>query len=369
MTGRIAIVVGTRPEIIKLASVTEHLAGEVDVIHTGQHWDHDMAGQFWESLSLPTATHRLDVGGKNRADQIASCLGQLSTLWTTARPDVVVVHGDTNTALGGALAANSVGLPLVHIEAGLRSYDRAMPEEHNRVLVDHLADLCLAPTPTSAANLFAENIAPERVKVTGNTVIDAVHRVIEHSSGSALPLLGNTLLEPGNFVVATVHRPENTDDPAQLSAVLQLLGQLADSTQVVFSLHPRTADRIANFSLEHLLEPLVVVEPLGYEEFIQLCAHAGVIVSDSGGIQEEASVLGRPVVVLRQSTERPEGIGTFTTLCPNIGDAFAVTSDIWDNRHTIHAALRSLQSPFGDRNAPRRCAEEILNLRDSAPTR
>lgn len=367
MSPRIAIVVGTRPEIIKLAGVTGRLGSSVDLIHTGQHWDHDMSGQFWEGLSLPSPQHRLDIGGRTRAAQLASCLGQLGEIWSSAPPDVVVVHGDTNTTLGGALAANSVGIPLVHIEAGLRSHDRTMPEEHNRVLVDHLADLCLAPTHTSADNLSAENIDRDRIRVTGNTVIDAVHRVIEDNRPRALPALGDTVLDHGDFIVATVHRPENTDDPHQLTAVLQMLGRLAAMTQVVVPLHPRTADRIAAFSLEHLLDPLVTLAPLGYEDFIRLCAKAGVIVSDSGGVQEEASVLARPVVVLRRSTERPEGIGTFTTLCTNVSDALTVTSDLWSRRHAVHATLESLPSPFGDRTAPERCVQEIERLLVSLP--
>jgi UDP-N-acetylglucosamine 2-epimerase (non-hydrolysing) len=240
------------------------------------------------------------------------------------------------------------GLPVVHVEAGLRSHDRAMPEEHNRVVVDHLADLCCAPTPTSAANLAAESIDGTRVVVTGNTVVEAVLDLRPDPAATAT-ILATHGVEPDRFVLATFHRPENVDDPEVLALILSELAALP--VPVVLPLHPRTAGRAADAGLDPLLEKLLVAPPVGYHEFLGLMGASALIVSDSGGVQEESSVVKRPVLVVRRSTERPEVLGTFSRLVAP-GPAIAGTAREWiDDLPAVHAQLAALPSPYGDGRA------------------
>ena len=212
MPERIAVVVGTRPEIIKLAEIVLRLGDRAMLIHTGQHWDHDMSGTFLEQNSLPEPAVTLAVGGGSRAQQIARTMEGLEAAFVVERPLAVMVQGDTNTVVGASLVANAMSIPLVHVEAGLRSFDRLMPEEHNRVIADHLADLCLAPTENSRRLLLAEGISADRIAVTGNTVVAAVSSALEHAQVSAPALLDEHGLTDGEFILATIHRPENTDD-------------------------------------------------------------------------------------------------------------------------------------------------------------
>lgn len=363
MADRIAVVVGTRPEIIKMAEIIHLLGDRVLLVHTGQHWDHAMSGTFLKQLALPQPHVSLAVGGSSRAQQIAATLGGLEQVLMDERPAAVMVQGDTNTVIGAALAANSVGVPLVHVEAGLRSFDRQMPEEHNRVITDHLSDLCLAPTENSAELLLAEGIPHERIRVTGNTIVAAVQTALDGSIASRRELLAAHDLTDAEFILATVHRPENTDTPESLNAVFGALGTIASKTgPVVVPLHPRTRARLEHFDLAHLLRPLIVMSPLGYDDFVGLASQAAVVVSDSGGIQEEASVWKRPVVVVRRSTERPEGLGTFSHLTRPGEDLLRVTLDIYEDRHDIHHQLGLLPSPYGDASAARTCLQAVDQL-------
>jgi UDP-N-acetylglucosamine 2-epimerase (non-hydrolysing) len=225
----------------------------------------------------------------------------------------VVVHGDTNATVAGALSANSTGTPLVHLEAGLRSFDRAMPEEHNRVIVDHLSDLCLAPTEVNKSNLAAEGIGGDKVLLTGNTVVDAVYDLLPDAT-ERTALCAQYDLTLNGYALSTFHRPENTDDPDVLATILHELAELP--IPVVLPVHPRTRAKIEQFGLGGHLAKLRVIEPIGYRQFLGLAADAAVLVSDSGGLQEEASVLKRPILVVRNSTERPESLGTFAQLVP-----------------------------------------------------
>jgi len=343
----IAVVFGTRPEIVKLADLARRLGPAAVLVNTAQHWDDAMSGAFLRDLGVGRPHHELKIGGLSRGEQIGDATAALSRLVDRLRPAAVVVQGDTNSALAGALAANAVEVPLVHLEAGLRSFDRRMPEEHNRVLIDHLSDLCLAPSEVSATNLRNEGIAGERIAVIGNTVVEAVRRLLPSPSARAA-LLDDYGLEASRFVLATIHRPENTDGEA-LAAVLGALASVP--APVVLPLHPRTAARIAAGGLGPLLERLRVVEPLPYVPFLGLLAECGVAVSDSGGVQEEVSVLGRPVVVVRRSTERPEVLGTWAELVePGPGVAAAVAA-LWLDLPALHARLAATPSPYGDGTA------------------
>ena len=256
----------------------------------------------------------------------------------------MVVQGDTNSGLAGALAANAVEIPIVHLEAGLRSFDRGMPEEHNRVLIDALAERCCAPHESNAELLEREGISAERIRITGSTLSEALVGMLP-SPDERRRLLADHGVDASAFVLATIHRAENADDAAKLEVFLDELAHL--DVPVVLPLHPRTRARAAEFGLQHLLDRLIVVAPLGYREFIGLAAESAVLVSDSGGVQEEATILKRPVVVVRASTERPEIVGTFARLVdvgPQIGaEVRAVTADVVAS----HAALESLPYPYG----------------------
>ena len=343
-TTTVTIVCGTRPELIKLAPLVDHFGSACTMIYTGQHYDRSMYSLIRRDVPEPGAFHELALGGLRRGDQLGRAIAAVDEVFAADRPAAVIVQGDTTSALAGALAANACDVPLVHVEAGLRSYDRAMPEEHNRVLVDHLSDLCCAPTSLNRHNLLAEGVADDRVVVTGNTVVEALAHALPtaEEEDTALADLG---LKRDRYVLATIHRPENVDDAHNLSTILRELGELP--LPVVLPLHPRTAGRIAAFGLDGLLHGLQVIEPQPYRTFLALAHGSAVIVSDSGGIQEEVSVLKRPVVVVRRSTERPEIEGTFGTLVPpgpGVGDAVLPWLDDVEGHR---AALREIASPYG----------------------
>jgi UDP-N-acetylglucosamine 2-epimerase (non-hydrolysing) len=344
----IAVVYGTRPEIVKLAGVLRGLGPRAQAIHTGQHYSPALSDVFLAQLRLDPPAVQLEIGGTSRGRQIGEATACLDECFCRSRPLAVVVQGDTNTALAGALAANAQQIPLVHVEAGLRSFDRAMPEEHNRVVVDHLADLCCAPTDTSRAHLLAEGIGDERIVVTGNTVVDVVPEILP-TADECRALLEAYGVETNRFVLATFHRPENVDSADVLAVILDELAALP--APVLLPLHPRTAARAREFGLDAQLDRLHVVEPLGYREFLGLFAHSALLVSDSGGVQEEASVIKRPVVVVRHSTERPEVQGTFAQLVapgPEIG---VVARRWWAELDVVHARLAATPSPYGTGDA------------------
>ena len=353
--GAVAVVLGTRPELVKLAPLIKLLGDDSYIIHTGQHYSDGLYGRVVTDLELAQMDN-LGLGAGTRGAQLGRAVSELDFLFVDRQPAAVLVQGDTTSALAGALAANARGIPLVHVEAGLRSYDRNMPEEHNRVLIDHLADRCCAPTLVNRSNLLRENIPAERIEVTGNTVVEALR--------SALPdqryrdaVLDRYRLRPSRYVLATFHRPENVDDPDVLATVLTQLAGLP--VPVVLPLHPRTGRRVCEFGVSYLLSGLLVTEPLSYQDFLALAGSAAVLVSDSGGIQEEASVLKRPVIVVRRSSERPEIDGTFGTLVapgPRVGEVVRSWLADLDDRH---ARLASLPSPYGDGSASRTIAAMV----------
>jgi UDP-N-acetylglucosamine 2-epimerase (non-hydrolysing) len=266
--------------------------------------------------------------------------------------------------MAAALAANAREIPIVHVEAGLRSNDRAMPEEHNRVVTDHLADLLLAPTEIARSNLVEEGIPHDRIVVTGNTVIEAVTSLLP-SKVERLELLARFGLTPDRFILSTFHRPENVDRPEAFAAILSELVGLG--LPVLLPLHPRSRIRVEQHGLSDLLDKLVVVDPLGYPDFLGLLAECALAVADSGGVQEEVSVLKRPVVVVRNSTERPEVIGTFAARVrpgPEIGQ----TVRGWlEDLPALHRRLANLPSPYGDGRASERTVAEILRLLNAGP--
>ncbi|TNM40513.1 UDP-N-acetylglucosamine 2-epimerase (non-hydrolyzing) [Nocardioides albidus] len=346
MLGRIAVVVGTRPEIIKLAPVVHELGAQALLVHSGQHWDRELSGAFFDEAGIgaPEVTLR-GIGGQDRARQIGGMVTALAEALEAARPDAVVVQGDTNTTSAAAQCASYLGLPLVHVEAGLRSFDRAMPEELNRLVVGALADLHCAATPTNVDNLVREGVPASRIRLTGNTIVEATERSLRAVTGRV------GLPRHRTFVLATIHRPENTDDPVRLAAILDELGRLP--APVVMPLHPRTRACVERFGMGHLLDPLEVVAPIGHEEFLGLASHAALLVSDSGGVQEECTVLKKPLIVVRNSTERPESVEAGFAHLVRPGPAIgALGRRLLADRDLPHR-LRGVPSPYGDGSAAR----------------
>ncbi|WP_433261941.1 non-hydrolyzing UDP-N-acetylglucosamine 2-epimerase [Actinosynnema sp. CS-041913] len=340
----VTLVCGTRPELIKLAPLIRLFGPRAVVVYTGQHYDRTMYELIRRDIAEPGGFHEFALGGARRGAQLGLAVKAVDDVLAAHRTAAVVVQGDTTSALAGALAANAVDVPLVHVEAGLRSFDRAMPEEHNRVAIDHLADLCCAPTLLNRGNLLAERVAADRIAVTGNTVVEALEAALPGPDAEAAVLASHGLRRDG-YAVATIHRPENVDDAATLETILRELAALP--LPVVLPLHPRTAKRVEHFGLGPLLPALHVIEPQAYPEFLALVGGAAVVVSDSGGIQEEVSVLKRPVVVVRRSTERPEIEGTFGTLVPP-GPGVGVAARTWlDDIAGHRARLAGIPSPYG----------------------
>jgi UDP-N-acetylglucosamine 2-epimerase (non-hydrolysing) len=354
----IAVVLGTRPEIIKLGHIIRLLGPAARVIHTGQHYDAGLTDVFFDAFGIDTSSELVGVGGRTRGDQIGVALSALEGAWRDDRPDAVVVQGDTNSTLSAALAANAREIPLVHVEAGLRSFDRRMPEEHNRVLTDHLADLCLAPTSTASENLISEGIPDDRIIVTGNTIVEAVNTLLP-ASGLREEIVRRHGLSPARYILSTFHRPENVDDPTTLIRIFEDLGRLP--LPVLLPLHPRSQDRLTNLGIRPS-EQTRIIEPIGYTEFLGLLAECAFAVSDSGGLQEEASIVKRPILVVRRSTERPEVIGTFARLLA-AGQSMSDTTDDWIlHLDEIHEELSKLDTPFGDGSASSRSVGAIVNL-------
>jgi len=305
---KVSVVLGTRPEIIKFSPIIrecEKQKLDYFILHTGQHYSYNMDKVFFEQLELPEAKYNLDVRSGSHAEQTGKMLIGIEKILIEEKPDIVLVEGDTNTVLAGALAATKLGINVGHVEAGLRSYDRGMPEETNRVLADHCSDLLFAPTEKAKAVLLGEGVPEEKVFVTGNTVVDAVFQNLElaEKKASALNHLG---LKKDGFFLATVHRQENVDCEERFRGILKGLELVGAKfgLPVVYPVHPRARKQMEAFKIA--LEGLTLVEPLDYLSFLQLESQAKLVLTDSGGVQEETCILRVPCVTLRYNTERPE---------------------------------------------------------------
>jgi UDP-N-acetylglucosamine 2-epimerase (non-hydrolysing) len=313
---RIVYVIGTRPNFVKTAPVIGALRerlpeGRHAIVHTGQHYDRAMSEVFFEELGVPAPDHMLEVGSGSHAVQTARIMERLEPVLTDERPDLVMVPGDVNSTLAAVLTAVKMHIPVAHIESGLRSFDRTMPEEINRIVADEFSDLLFLHSEEAIENLRAEGIGEERTRFVGNTMIDTLVALEDRfrSTGSAAEL-GVT---PGDYLLVTLHRPALVDGELLPETVQQLAG-LARQMPVVFPVHPRTRKKMEAVESEH--PGLLLSEPLGYIDFLSLLADAGAVLTDSGGIQEETTYLGIPCFTLRDNTERPVTIraGTNTLL-------------------------------------------------------
>jgi UDP-N-acetylglucosamine 2-epimerase (non-hydrolysing) len=304
-------VVGARPNFMKVAPIVEAMRARADafaplVVHTGQHYDEMMSDAFFRDLGLPRPDVHLGVGSGSHAQQTAAVMQRFEPVVLEEKPDWVLVVGDVNSTLACALVCAKLCVPVAHVEAGLRSRDRAMPEEINRLLTDQIADLLLTPSADADRNLIAEGIPAERIRLVGNVMIDSLlkHLALSRSS-RAREQLG---VAAGDYAVVTLHRPSNVDDADVLGGIMGALAEISARLPVVFPAHPRTRSRLAEFGLSELLSrapSLKIVEPLGYLDFLRLYSGAALVLTDSGGIQEETTALGIPCLTLRENTERP----------------------------------------------------------------
>jgi len=302
-------VVGARPQFIKAAPLSRAFSSSLNksqpikesILHTGQHYDPAMSDQFFSELGIPEPAFHLGIGGGSHGSNTGRMLEAIETVLIAERPDALLVYGDTDSTLAGALAASKIRIPVLHVEAGLRSFNRHQPEEQNRVLTDHLAELCFAPTDTAVAHLQREGIAAEHIVRTGDVMADAARLFGDQAEARAEELLPMIQLPKTPFILATIHRAENTDHPQRLEAILTALSQAP--LPVVLPLHPRTRARIAQQGLEHCLGSLLLVEPLGFLAMVLLERRAALVVTDSGGVQKEAFLQGTPCVTVRSETE------------------------------------------------------------------
>jgi len=351
----ILIVIGTRPEIIKMSPVIRECSRqglEYSVVHTGQHYSYSMDRIFFEQLDLSFPEYNLDVGSGTHGAQTAAILTGIERILLPRPPGIVLVQGDTNTVCAGALAAAKLHIPVGHVEAGLRSFDRTMPEEINRIIADHISDQLYAPTETSHQNLVHEGIPAEKITVTGNTVVDAVQQNIKIAHQKVHPL-DDFGLEPRGYFLVTAHRAENVDDPARLADILSGLKKIAAcfDLPVVFPMHPRTQKMIQQFSLS--TEGIRVIDPVGYLEFLMLESESALLLTDSGGVQEESCILSVPCVTLRDNTERPETIDTRGNILAGTNPEMILAAAI-----RMIDVPRGWKNPFGNGDAAQRIIDE-----------
>ncbi len=343
---KIAIILGTRPEIIKLSGIIricEERKYDYLTVHTGQHYSYKMDEAFFKDLELPDAKYNLEVVSGTHGAQTAKILERIEKVLLKEKPDVVLVQGDTNTVLAGAIAASKLGIKVGHVEAGLRSYDRRMPEETNRILTDHISDFLFCPTEISKKTALKENIDKNKIFVTGNTIVDAVLQNQKIASKKS-KILEKMKLKKNEYFLVTAHRQENVDFKENLKNLLVAFDRIYKKYKmpIVYPMHPRTKKMIESFKLK-IPKTINVVEPVGFLDFLQLEANARLILTDSGGVQEESCILKIPCVTLRENTERPEtldvGANILSGTSPN---------RILNSVDIMMKKKREWMNPFGD---------------------
>ena len=354
------IVAGTRPEVIKLAPVVKRLQQlGIDYIFvwSGQHYDYQLSRVFFREFELAEPTIDLMVGSGSHAEQTAKLMLGLERVIKKYTPSVVVAEGDTNTVLACALVAAKLLTPFAHVEAGLRSWNMLMPEEVNRRLADAIARLHFAPTKLAALNLLFEGISSQTVYVTGNTIVDSLQEFMSKVVSLSDSVLSRYGLERYDYVLVTLHRAENTDDPERLESILKALNELSRYYPVVFPVHPRTKNAVSRFGLSEQLSRVKLTEPLGYFEFLSLLSNCRVVLTDSGGVQEEAFTLKIPTVTLRYNTERPETTLYGINVLAGADKDKIVKLALTQAERAEEVRRLSFENPLGDGQAGRRIAE------------
>lgn len=306
---KIINIVGARPNFMKIAPIIKEMSHrsqlESILVHTGQHYDEKMSDAFFADLEIPPPDINLEVGSGSHAEQTAKIMLAFEPVVLNYKPDWVVVVGDVNSTVACTLVCSKLGIKVAHVEAGLRSFDRTMPEEINRLVTDAIADLLLTPSRDGDENLVKEGVAPEKIRFVGNVMIDSLYKNLPKAGQS--PILNQLGVQKGSFGVITLHRPANVDQPEVLKEIILALGTISQHLPCIFPIHPRTRERIRQFQLEELISKFAIklIEPLGYLDFLQLYSNAALVLTDSGGIQEETTALGIPCLTLRENTERP----------------------------------------------------------------
>lgn len=347
---KIGFVLGTRPEIIKLYSCIRYCEENgIDyfVVNTDQHYDKNMRDIFFEELGLKKPKYTLGVGSGSHAKMLANMLIPIEEAFAVEKPDVVVVQGDTNTVLAGCLVAVKMGIKVAHVEAGLRSYDKSMPEEYNRIITDHASDYLFAPTQKQKDILIHEGIEAANVIVAGNTIVDAVYAITRDAVQTN---------HPDKYILLTSHRPSNTDIPEHLEAILAAAQEICEKKdmQCIFPVHPRLKDKMK--FIERFTR-IKIVEPMGYRDLLQSIKYSHMVLTDSGGIQEEACILQKKCIILRTNTERPETV--------EVGGAVLLESitkdDILQKYDVLQEREVAWSNPFGDGKAAERIIETLQN--------
>lgn len=363
---RILNICGARPNFMKIAPLMrayrEHPGVEAKLVHTGQHYDAAMSKLFFEELELPEPDVNLHVGSGSHAQQTAAIMQKFEPIVLDFKPDWVVVVGDVNSTVACALVATKLGVKVAHVEAGLRSFDRTMPEEINRVVVDSISDLLLVSEPSGVENLRREGVPEHKIKFVGNVMIDTLLQHRERSKWSTV--LGDHGLKPKGYVTVTLHRPSNVDDPASLRRLLGVFEQVGKEMPVVFVVHPRTRGKLDELAKDAPLPAgLKLVSPLGYLDFMALTDNSFAVMTDSGGIQEETTILGVPCLTLRENTERPVTITQGTNHLVGVDP-----KNILKTWHAVrNGAMGQMGTPeLWDGNAGRRIASELVTTPASA---
>lgn len=333
------IILGTRPEIIKLSSIIRKISKKDKIIHTNQHYSYNMDEIFFKELKLRKPDYNLRIGSGTHGDQTARMLEKIEPILIKEKPDVVIVQGDTNSVLAGALAAAKLNIKVAHIEAGLRSNDKYMPEEKNRIITDHISDYLFPPTKEAKQNLLKEGINKKNIFLVGNTIVDATlenKKYIKQRKNE-------------NYILLTLHRAENVDDKKRLTYLISEINTIAKEYKIICPMHPRTKKMLMKFNLK-LNQNIKIIEPQGYLEFLDLLVNAKLILTDSGGIQEEACILRKPCITLRKSTERPETI--------DVGANLLMSNNLKKDISSI-IKKKNWRQPFGSN--PSKKILEILN--------
>src|SRR5579872_619117 len=354
-------VVGARPNFMKAAPVIRGLRSRPDItqslVHTGQHYDANMSDVFFSQLEIPAPDENLGVGSGSHAQQTAQVISRLEPVLLDRRPDIVVVYGDVNSTMAAALVCSKLLIRVAHVEAGLRSFDREMPEEINRVVTDRLADLLFTPSEDGDKNLVNEGVAAEKIHRVGNVMIDTLTRLLPLAK--ACPKNGFS----SRFALVTLHRPSNVDDPGVLESILKSLSNVSGDLAVVFPVHPRTRQRIGALGLR--LDNLHLLDPLPYIEFLSLQTRATVVITDSGGIQEETTYLGIPCLTVRNNTERPITVTVGTNVL--VGqNPVALTAEV--SKVLGGNAKPGAIPPLWDGHAAQRIADVLESLPLSSPS-
>lgn len=310
---KVLIIVGARPNFMKAAPICAEMRRrpdefDVNIVHTGQHYDAAMSGGFFRDLGLPEPDFHLGVGSASHAEQTAKIMLAFEPVVLAEKPGWVVVVGDVNSTVACALVASKLDVKVAHVEAGLRSFDRTMPEEINRVVTDSISDLLFTTEESANKNLLREGVAPEKIKFVGNVMIDSLVQNLERAKGSSV--IADLGLSPGEYSVLTLHRPSNVDSRDVLEPMVESLVEIAERIPIVFPVHPRTGAKIDEFGLRSKVDSssLKMIDPLGYLDFLALFSQSRFVMTDSGGLQEETTYLGIPCLTIRENTERPATI-------------------------------------------------------------